>query len=83
MNGAKSNSPTTVAGASLALGLGTALSIIGCILPFWNFIFGAAFYLLSIPLTTAATSSCGNPLRMDRLSAFNLIRIMQGGPRIQ
>jgi antigen flippase len=80
--GAKSDSRTTVAGTALALGIGTALCMIACILPFWGRIFGtalpgASLYLFSIPFSVTATYLAAILQGMNRLSAFNLIRIVQ------
>jgi O-antigen/teichoic acid export membrane protein len=80
--GAKSNSPSTVAGTALMLGMGTVFLVIGCVLPLWGHFFertlpGTSFFLLSIPLTVTATYLTAILQGINRLSAFNLIRVVQ------
>jgi O-antigen/teichoic acid export membrane protein len=80
--GAKIKAPGTAAGTALALGIGTALLIIACLMPFWGRIFGtalpgASLYLFSIPLSVTATYLAAILQGMNRLSAFNLIRVVQ------
>lgn len=75
--------PGAVVGTSLALGLSIAAVLILCILPFRFRLFGgvfagaAALYLLSVPLSVS-TTYLGSILQgMNRLGAFNSMRILQ------
>jgi O-antigen/teichoic acid export membrane protein len=74
----------SVAGTSLALGVSIAVVVILCILPFRSRLFGGAFsgaaalYLVSVPLGVTTTYLSAILQGMNRLSAFNTVRIIQG-----
>ncbi len=76
--------PGAVAGTSLALGVGIAAVLILCILPFRSRAFGGAFagaaalYLLSVPLSITTTYLSSILQGMNRLAAYNTVRIIQG-----
>ncbi len=75
--------PGVVAGTSLALGISIAAVLILCILPFRSRFFGGAFagaaglYLVSVPLSLTTTYLACTLQGMNRLTAFNTIRIIQ------
>jgi O-antigen/teichoic acid export membrane protein len=76
--------PGAVAGTALALGISIAAALILCILPFRSQLFGGAFagaaalYLLSVPLSVTTTYLSSILQGMNRLAAFNTVRILQG-----
>jgi antigen flippase len=76
--------PGAVAGTSLALGVSIAAVLILCILPFRFRLFGGAFagpaalYLLSVPLSVTTLYLACILQGMNRLVAFNTVRIIQG-----
>lgn len=75
--------PGVVAGTSLALGIGIAAVLILCILPFRSRLFGGAFagaaglYLVSVPLSLTTMYLACTLQGMNRLAAFNTVRIIQ------
>lgn len=76
--------PGAVAGTSLALGVGIAVLLTLCILPHRSRLFGGAFagpaalYLATVPLSVISTYLGAILQGMNRLAAFNAIRILQG-----
>jgi O-antigen/teichoic acid export membrane protein len=75
--------PGVVAGTSLALGIGIAAVLLLCILPFRSRLFGGAFagaaglYLVSVPLSLTTMYLACILQGMNRLAAFNTLRIIQ------
>jgi len=75
--------PGAVAGTSLALGIGIAAVLILCILPLRSRLFGGAFigaaalYLVTVPLSLTTTYLACILQGMNRLAAFNTVRIIQ------
>ncbi|MFZ0274370.1 MAG: oligosaccharide flippase family protein [Acidobacteriaceae bacterium] len=75
--------PGAVAGTSLALGIGIAAVLILCILPLRSRLFGGAFtgaaalYLVTVPLSLTTTYLACILKGMNRLAAFNTVRIIQ------
>jgi enterobacterial common antigen flippase len=76
--------PGVVAGTSLALGVSVAIVLVLCIVPFRFRLFGGAFagaagfYLVSVPLSITTLYLACILQGMNRLAAFNTVRVIQG-----
>lgn len=76
--------PGAVAGTALAFGVSIAAVLVLCIFPFRSRLFGGAFagaaalYLVSVPLSVTTTYLCSILQGMNRLAAFNSVRILGG-----
>jgi O-antigen/teichoic acid export membrane protein len=80
--GAKSREPGAVVGTALALGEGSAIMAVVILIPLWGHIFGkelpeTSLYLLTIPLSVAATYLSAVLQGGNRMTEYNFIRMIQ------